>query len=238
MVEGIAGFKTWFRGFEENYVIIGGTACDLLMTEGGSEFRATKDVDMVVILEALSLEFGFRFWEYIKAGGYKFRNKSTEKPHFYRFYEPSSHEYPYMIELFIRREEGIAFSSDAVLSPLPIGEDISSLSAILLDDNYYEFLKAGAKMTEELPILDAGHLIPFKAKAWLNLTERKANGVHVNTRDIKKHRRDVIQLSSLFTPEYRLVLPKSIETDVREFLDRNTDEGERFDRIRLAFGLE
>lgn len=30
-----------------------------------------------------------------------------------------------------------------VLTPLPIDEDISSLSAILLDDDYYEFLKQG-----------------------------------------------------------------------------------------------
>ena len=31
MVRGLNSFKEWFRGYETNYAIIGGTACDLLM---------------------------------------------------------------------------------------------------------------------------------------------------------------------------------------------------------------
>ena len=42
MVQGFEGFKTWFAGFEEQYTIIGGTACDLLMSEGGQDFRGHK----------------------------------------------------------------------------------------------------------------------------------------------------------------------------------------------------
>lgn len=42
MVTGIDSFKEWFKGFEEQYVIIGGTACDILMTEEGMDFRAKK----------------------------------------------------------------------------------------------------------------------------------------------------------------------------------------------------
>lgn len=34
------------RGSEEQYAIIGGTACDILMTEEGLDFRATKDIDL------------------------------------------------------------------------------------------------------------------------------------------------------------------------------------------------
>ena len=47
MVRGIESFREWFRGHEEQYAIIGGTACDLLMTDGGLDFRATKDIDLV-----------------------------------------------------------------------------------------------------------------------------------------------------------------------------------------------
>ena len=43
MVTGIDSFKEWFKGSEEQYAIIGGTACDILMTEDGLDFRATKD---------------------------------------------------------------------------------------------------------------------------------------------------------------------------------------------------
>lgn len=42
MITGFNSFKEWFLGFESQYVIIGGTAYDLLMSEEGLEFRATK----------------------------------------------------------------------------------------------------------------------------------------------------------------------------------------------------
>lgn len=77
MVRGIESFREWFRGYEEQYVIIGGTACDLLMTNEGLDFRATKDIDLVLIIEAVDVAFGRRFWEYVTFAGYEHRNKST-----------------------------------------------------------------------------------------------------------------------------------------------------------------
>ena len=50
MVPEIDSFKEWFKGSEEQYAIIGGTACDILMTEEGLDFRATKDMDLVLII--------------------------------------------------------------------------------------------------------------------------------------------------------------------------------------------
>lgn len=35
-------------GFEDQYVIIGGTACDLIMENEELPFRATKDIDIVL----------------------------------------------------------------------------------------------------------------------------------------------------------------------------------------------
>ena len=100
MVRGLDSFKSWFIGYENYYAIIGGTACDMLMSEAGGDFRATRDIDMVLLVEALDASFGTRLWEYIKAGGYEHRRASTEKPQFYRFTKPASPEYPYMIELY------------------------------------------------------------------------------------------------------------------------------------------
>ena len=40
MVRGIDSFREWFRGYEDNYAIIGGTDCDILMTDEGLSFRA------------------------------------------------------------------------------------------------------------------------------------------------------------------------------------------------------
>ena len=69
MVRGINSFREWFRGYEEQYAIIGGAACDLLMTDEGLEFRATKDIDLVLIVEAIDAGFGKRFWEYVVDAG-------------------------------------------------------------------------------------------------------------------------------------------------------------------------
>lgn len=66
MVTGIESFKEWFKGNESQYAIIGGTACDILMTEEGLDFRATKDIDLVLIIEAVDAAFGRKFWDYVK----------------------------------------------------------------------------------------------------------------------------------------------------------------------------
>ena len=58
------------------------------MESMGLNFRATKDLDIVLILEALDVEFVNAFWNFIKEGQYKNRQKSTGKKLFYRFYDP------------------------------------------------------------------------------------------------------------------------------------------------------
>jgi hypothetical protein len=143
MVRGFESFQSWFQGYEDQYAIIGGTACDILMAEENIDFRATKDIDLVLILEAMTPDFGTRFWNYIIEGQYQHCSKSTGEPQFYRFSHPKSNVFPAMIELFSRRSDAIQLPDDAVLTPLPIEEDISSLSAILLDDDYYTFLRNG-----------------------------------------------------------------------------------------------
>ena len=179
MVLGIERFREWFRGYEDHYAIIGGTACDLLMAEEGLAFRGTKDIDLVLIVEAISLEFGRRFWEFVRNAGYEHCNKSTGQPQFYRFTHPKASEYPFMIELFSRKVDAIELPEEAVLTPLPMDEDVSSLSAILLDEDYYQLLRSGTVIVDGVTVLGAAYLIPFKAKAWLDLTARKANGENV-----------------------------------------------------------
>ena len=61
MVYGIEKFKEYFSNYTGQYVFIGGTACDILLDEIGVSFRATKDLDMVLIIEVLdeSLDLSF-----------------------------------------------------------------------------------------------------------------------------------------------------------------------------------
>lgn len=224
MVTGIESFKEWFSGSEEQYTIIGGTACDILMTEEGLDFRATKDIDLVLIIEAVDANFGKKFWEYVKQAGYEHCNKSSGVPQFYRFSQPISNQYPAMIELFTRKLDALHLPDDAVLTPLPMDEDISSLSAILLDDDYYEFLKQGKVTVDGVTVLDAAYLIPFKAKAWMDLTDRKAAGEHVDSKNIRKHKNDVFRLTELIDPTDSIAMPAGVYRDIQEFVQRMGSE--------------
>ena len=111
-----------------------------------------------------------------------------------------------------------------MLTPLPVDEDISSLSAILLDDDYYEFLKQGKVTVDGVTVLDAAYLIPFKAKAWMDLTNRKAAGEHVDNKNIKKHKNDVFRLTELIDPTVKITAPQGVYTDVQEFVQRMQNE--------------
>ncbi len=222
MVRGIESFREWFRGYEEQYAIIGGTACDLLMTDRGLDFRATKDIDLVLIIEAMDAAFGRKFWEYVMAAGYEHQNKSTGDSQFYRFMKPRSGDYPTMIELFTKKPDSIILPENALLSPLPMEEDISSLSAILLDEGYYEFLRRGRIQVSGVTVLDAPYLIPFKAKAWIDLSDRNAEGKHVDSRNLRKHKNDVFRLTELLEQgmEPLPYLPDKIKADMKEFIKR------------------
>lgn len=224
MVNGFTKFKERFRGYENQYVIIGGTACDLIMENEELPFRATKDIDIVLIVESITAEFGKQFWEYVKEAGYEHLNKSTGKAQFYRFTSPKSKEYPYMIEIFSRNPEFIVLKDDAILTPLPINEENSSLSAILLNEAYYELLKNGQILIDGIPVLSPTCLIPFKAKAWLDLKERKARGEQVDGKNIKKHKNDVFRLAQLITSDTRQNLGVEIAGDMKRFLSELESE--------------
>lgn len=218
MVIGLDGFRKWFQGFEDQYVVIGGTACDLLMAEEGMDFRATKDIDLVLIVEAITPEFVVCFWEYIKSGGYQNWVKSGGKPHFYRFTHPRQVDFPYMIELFTRHMEKISLPEYAVLTPLPMDDSISSLSAILLDNDYYELLRDGRTEAGGVTVLDAAFLILFKAKAWLDLTKRKISGENVDSKNIRKHKKDIFRLSELLDKNTKIIIPSPVYQDFQNFI--------------------
>ncbi|MDD3252071.1 MAG: hypothetical protein PHV18_05855 [Lachnospiraceae bacterium] len=85
MVGGIERFKEFFKDFKEQYVLIGGVACDVILEQSDSSFRATKDLDLALIVEALTPEFAKVFWQFVEAGGYRNKCKSNGSPQFYRF---------------------------------------------------------------------------------------------------------------------------------------------------------
>lgn len=219
MVKGLDIFRAWFADHADQYILIGGTAASLAMEEAGLDFRATKDLDVVLHVEALTPAFGETFWKFIQAGGYEIRQASdTGKPAFYRFQKPTNREFPVMVELFSRAPDSLRPIGDGEFTPIAFDEAVSSLSAILLDDAYYAFIMAGRRELDGLSWVGEDRLIPLKAIAWLDLSARKEQGEHVDAKNIRKHVNDVLRLSQLLTATTRIPLDAKIADDMRRFL--------------------
>ena len=220
MVNGFTKFKERFQGFENQYVIIGGTACDLIMENEELPFRATKDVDIVLIVESITAEFGRQFWEYVKEAGYEHLNKSTGNAQFYRFTSPKSKEYPYMIEIFSRNPDFIILEDDAILTPLPMDDEISSLSAILLNEAYYELLKTGQMMVDSKNI-----------KKHKNDVFRLAQLITANTRQV---------LSPEIAEDMKKFLSEIADetVDLKSLGIRGTDKKKMTEMLYRCYGLK
>ncbi len=218
MVKGLAIFRERFREYSDRYLLIGGTACDLAMTAAGFEFRATKDLDIVLCIEALDMAF-------VREGDYQVRQKAEGGKQFYRFQRPKTEDFPFMLELFSRSPEGLLVANDSHLTPIPTAEEVSSLSAILMDDDYYGFIRSAAKNIKGLPVVGPEGLIPLKALAWMDLTERKAKGETIDSKEIRKHKNDVFRLYQIIDPDFDLAVPDKVKTDMAMFVERVATEG-------------
>ncbi|MCF0109895.1 MAG: hypothetical protein HUJ57_07520 [Erysipelotrichaceae bacterium] len=216
MVNGLEVFRDYFEGYDDQYVLIGGAACDILFRNNDAHFRATRDLDMVLIVEALTPEFVQRLWEFIKDG--KYRNKATGngKPQFYRFDKPENDSYPKMIELFCKAD--IVLAELNGITPVHVDDSVSSLSAILLDGDYYKVLLEGRTNAGGFSVLRPEYLILFKAKAYLDLRKRKDEGYNIDTNDIRKHKKDVLRIAVELILEDVKGLPLSVNKDINDFV--------------------
>lgn len=236
MVVGMELFRDKLKGFEDCYTVIGGAACDILMSEADIDFRLTKDIDMILILEDKKAEFAKTFWEFIKEGEYKCGWKNSDEMHFYRFTEPKS-GYPVMIELFSRKP-GYHLDVEEGIIPIHIDDDTSSLSAILLNDDFYNFMLEGKKIVAGVSVLAENYIIPFKMYAWLDLKRRKEKGEHVNERDYKKHKNDVFRLLQIVNTDENVSVSGLVRESVENFLLEIEKEQIRVEQLGLMITKE
>lgn len=224
MVRGMNKFRTFFAEFTNNYVIIGGTACDFYEEQYGQEPRATKDIDIILVVEALSTDFVSRFWEFVKAGGYTSRQKGEGKHEYYRFLQPEEHDFPYQVELFSRNLGLLDFPDDAHLTPIPMEDDLSSLSAILMDDDYYNFTIEHSLVEDGIHFAGIESLICLKARAFREMTERKLKDGTGDSKHIAKHKKDVFRLIAMLAAEDHFEVPESLKDDLRVFCELTVEE--------------
>ena len=235
MVKGLQRFTEYFDGFRDAYVLIGGAACDLWLADHALPFRRTKDLDLVLLVEALSPDFFDRFWTFIREGSYASLSETSTVPKFYRFHSPKKPDFPEMIELLTRNL--LNLPPGVTLTPIPAGEEASSLSAILMDEEYYRLVVDSRVIINGTPIVSANCLIPLKARAWMDLTTRRdAGDKHAKGDDIKKHRNDVFRLYRSLAPNDRFTLPERPKADLRMFLERHPPGSAEWSAIHAAVG--
>jgi len=218
MVKGLDIFRERFRAFEGAFTLIGGAACDEWFTTQGVSFRATKDLDIVLMIEVLAPKFVAALRAFVTEGGYELRERSDGTPMLYRFAKPMNAEFPHMLELFSRSPDGLKLADGQDVIPVGIEPDHHSLSAILLDDDYYGLIQTGHDLRDGLRVANATALIPLKSKAWLDLTRRKSVGESVDSKNITKHRNDVFRLAATLPGEPGRELPPTITADLVSFL--------------------
>jgi hypothetical protein len=187
-------------------------------TAQGLSFRATKDLDIVLLIEVIDRAFLGALRNFISEGEYEIRQRTEGAPVLYRFAKPKHETFPFMLELFSRKPEGLELAEGQEIVPIPAGTDHHSLSALLLDEDYYALIQTHKDIRAGISFANATALIPLKTHAWLNLTKQKADGAQIDSKDIAKHRNDVFRLAGTLPGEAGPELPESITGDLIKFL--------------------
>lgn len=238
MVKGLDVFREYFKEYVGNYVIIGGTATGILLKQSGLRPRATKDIDAILIIEALTKEFGQRFWDFVRDGKYEKQQTSKGKTQYYRFVNPGNEDFPYMVELFSRKPDVIELPAGYHLTPVPLDEELSSLSAILLDDQYYHYCVDRTVEIDELNFVREESLVILKAKAYMNNLERLNRGEKVRSEDIRKHKNDIYRIMVNITRDMRYEVPEEIREDLRKFVAMLRTDGVGTRDISKEMGIQ
>ena len=217
MVKGLDLFKKHFINQTEHFMLIGGSACELTLKDNGG-FRATKDIDLLVLLETLDNDFAACFHDFLQQGGYKCYVSKDGKRHFYRFIAPKESPYPSQIELLSRSL--LPEHTSSSFTPLAVDEYVKYMSAIILSDTYYHYALLHRTMKWDLPCLDTEGLLVFKSVACLNLTKQKTEAPQsVRSDDIHKHRNDVFRLLTTVSPTSSATVPDEIAQDLLHFIE-------------------
>ena len=121
--------------------------------------------------------------------------------------------------MFSRKPDLIDLEEPAYLTPIPVDDDLSSLSAILLSDDYYNYMIDHSTLENGIHRANTEALICLKAKAFLEISERIANGSTEDTKQLRKHKADVFRLAMTLTEADTFELPERIKEQLQTFAD-------------------
>ncbi|HET4594887.1 TPA: hypothetical protein VU724_001616 [Streptococcus pneumoniae] len=153
-------FQEMFADFKDYYVLIGGTATSIVLDSQGFKSRTTKDYDMVIIDELKNKEFYNTLNHFLELGEYQGSQKD-EKAQLFRF-TTTKPEFPSMIKPFSILPQ-YPLKKDGREIPLHFDQD-ASLSALLLDEDYYNILVHEKEIIQGYSVLSNCGLYSSKIK--------------------------------------------------------------------------
>ena len=229
MLQKIEHFCHYFAEHCDAYAIIGGAACTAWYSDHIPSFRGTEDLDIVLILESLNIQFTETFNNYITQSGYKICERIDLEQDIpvrkilYRFSNPEDTTAPAQLELLSRKGDTLKLSPGQLIVPVKAQDRYTGLSCIVLDDTYYHFFRIHLSRDKGIPRPTIPVLMILKIKACLNLLHQwrkeETHGSDNNRNNVRKHRNDVFFMLFDVTQETDgLHLPHAIQADVQEFL--------------------
>jgi len=236
-LKGLDHFSDYFKDEQEMFVIIGGMACAVTMDEVGFDFRATKDIDIVIVAHP-SHRFTSKLKKYVTDGGYQISSGKNGKNGFYRFLNPKNNNYPQQLEVFAKNFEELELDEGQYIIPVETEDYAGKLSAILLEEEYFDLIKNNRKVIKKYSVIDPVVNIALKARAYNELNERKANGDEtVDSSDIKKHKKDAIRLAVMLSGDTKCKVTGVAKKHMENFIkDISTDSDEYFHTLLQEYG--
>ncbi|MBU1958270.1 hypothetical protein KJ680_07685 [bacterium] len=209
---GLNHFENYFSDYRDHYVVVGGFATLMLLDkqlEGHG--KATHDIDLVLLTNS-SVTMSRRIKSYIKEGDYTVQKGEKDLFSYYRFFEPKIDGFAKEIEIFTVNEQKFELDENQRIIPIDPEEGLYSLSAIMLDNEYFEMIKNNIDDSNQVPCTNTIATMMLKISAFYDL---KARGDD----KWKKHRRDIIKLALILTGEERIELKGRMIEDVRLFME-------------------
>lgn len=242
------GFLYDYLGeLKENYILIGGNALALNLKAKGVDFRETVDLDIVIVIRGDGSDNNFfeKVDRFILDNGYvgKKFNGSTPGGSAFRFTlcsEGDEHT-PKIIEFFSRKPEYFEESKSGKrshITPIETGDGISNLSAILLDDNVYNYIISSKISLGGISTVKLECILGLKCVAWMGnkeLFESKIDGITEYT--VRKHMQDIITISSTIDEPSNLEYPDEIIKKIKQSkitLEQMQSDGEDEEGMGLA----
>ena len=191
--------------------MIGGVACELVLNAMHLEFRPTSDFDIVIVSDKLKGGFGVKLKNFIHDGGYTaLSRKNNNRPTFFRFVKPKNGIFPAQLEL---ASDKPVDDWDYDFAPLDAGDGKPSLSAIIFESEYYNFICSNSAAIHGITTIKLEGLIPLKALAFHELSSSTAE----NEIKIEKHISDIFRLADALSGE-QFSLSAKIASDLSDAL--------------------